>query len=126
MFNSTSAVVRLHDAFGLSNEKIRDVLTAVARAALTLDDAFQLAPADLERSTGLAAPLTAAMTSAAPDSANEKAAALQQRGFHAVTILDAGYPPQLKGYRDYPTLPAGRQADHYRAAPEVDGRHSVL
>lgn len=126
MFNSTSAVVRLHDAFGLSNEKIREVLTAVARASLTLDAAFQLAPAGLERSTGLAAPLIAALTSAAPDSAYEKAAALQQRGFAAMTLLDPEYPLQLKGYRDYPTLPAGRQADHDRAAPEVDGRHSVL
>ncbi|MBL8146737.1 MAG: hypothetical protein JNL34_10165 [Anaerolineae bacterium] len=74
MPNATSAVVRLHDAFGLSNEKIREVLTALARATLTLEDAVQLTPAGLERSTGLAAPLIAALISAAPDSANENTA----------------------------------------------------
>lgn len=104
MPGSTVTIVRLHDAFGLANEKIRDVLTALARTGLSLEDAFQLTPADLERAAGLPAALAAALIGANDENAQEKAAALQQRGFAALTLLDPEYPPQLKAYRDCPPI----------------------
>lgn len=101
---SAAAVIRLHDAFDLAHEKIRDVLAALDRAALPLDEAFRLSAADLERAAGLSALLAAMLLNGPPEQAQEKASALKKRGFQTVTVLDPEYPAQLKKHRDCPPI----------------------
>lgn len=104
MASPTAAVVRLHDAFGLASEKIRTVLTALTQSGLPLEQAFALAPNDLERSAGLAPALATALFAGTAEAAQEKAIALQKRGFRAITLSDSEYPPQLKAHRDCPPI----------------------
>lgn len=101
---SAVAVIRLHDAFGLAHEKIREVLAALARATLPLDEAFRLSAADLERTAGIAPQLAEKLFNKPPEDAQEKADALQKRGFQAMTVFDAGYPAQLQQHRDCPPI----------------------